>query len=162
MHVFYKQHFYKQLTNIFRLNLCYLKFIHILHPCYHLKVKGLIQKNKQKNKCLYIHEIIQLIIMKIKIKMKKKPNRYEINRLRSRNGHKYNKYKKFFSMIVLISINQHLSNIWGSVNEKVNRYWGSVEKKILLTKKSLLQVVKDLRFIFSKFFFHEYLFDVNK
>ena len=37
-----------------------------------------------------------------------------------------------------------------------------LKKKILLTKKSLLQVVKDLRFIFSKFFFHEYLFDVNK
>ena len=57
-----------------------------------------------------------------KDKNEKKPNRYEINKLRSRNGHKYNNYKKCFSMIVLISINQHLSNIWGSVNEKVNHY----------------------------------------
>ena len=60
--------------------------------------------------------------MKMKIKMKKKPNRYEITKLRSRNGHKHNKYKKCFSRIVLISIKQHLINIWGSVNEKVNHY----------------------------------------
>lgn len=37
-------------------------------------------------------------------------------------------------------------------------------KKSVAYKKrlSLLQVVKDLRFIFSKIVFHEYLFDVNK
>ena len=39
----------------------YLKIIHILHPYYHLKIIGHILKNKQKNKCFYIHEIIGLI-----------------------------------------------------------------------------------------------------
>ena len=67
-------------------------------------------------------------------KNEKKPNRYEINKLRSRNGHKHKKYKKCFSRIVLISIKQHLINIWGSVNEKVNHYWGWVEKKCCLQK----------------------------
>ena len=44
------------LTNTLRLNFCYLKIIHILH-WRHLKITELILKNKQKNKCLYIHEI---------------------------------------------------------------------------------------------------------
>ena len=34
------------------------------------KTIGYILKNKQKNKCVCIHEIIQLIVMKIKMKMK--------------------------------------------------------------------------------------------
>ena len=48
-------------------------------------------KNNQKN-C--IHEIIRLITMKTKRKMKNKSNRYDINRPNSRHGHKYSTYKK--------------------------------------------------------------------
>ena len=51
-------------------------------------------KSKQKNKCVCIHEIIRLIIMKMKMKMKNRSHRYDINRLKSRHGHKYNTYKK--------------------------------------------------------------------
>ena len=40
-----------------------LKIIHILHPRYYSNV-GHILKNKQKNKCVYIHQIIRLIVMK--------------------------------------------------------------------------------------------------
>ena len=58
---FYKQHFYKQrqaetgkkmqiLSNTLRLNFCYLKIIHTLHPCYHPKIIVHILKNKQKKK----------------------------------------------------------------------------------------------------------------
>ena len=32
--------------------------------------------------------------MKIKVKMKKRSHRYDINRPRSRHGHRYSKYKK--------------------------------------------------------------------
>ena len=42
-------------------------------------------KNNQKN-C--IHEIIRLITMKTKRKMKNKSYRYDINRPNSRHGHK--------------------------------------------------------------------------
>ena len=74
--LFYKQRFHKQrqaaigkkikqiLSNTLRLNFCYLKIIYILHRCYHPKITG--HKNKQKNKCVCIHEILWLIIMKIK------------------------------------------------------------------------------------------------
>ena len=77
---FYKQKFYKQrraeidlknkemLSNTLRLIVCYLKIIHIVHPCYHPKVIGHILKNKRKNKCIYIHEIIQLVLMKVRMK----------------------------------------------------------------------------------------------
>ena len=45
------------LNNTQRLNFCYLKIIHILHPRYHPKMAGHILKNKQKNKCVYTHTI---------------------------------------------------------------------------------------------------------
>ena len=92
-------------------NFCYLKIIHIFHPCYHPKIIRYILKSKQKNKCVGIHEIIRLIIMKMKVKMKNKSHRYDINTPRYRHGHKYNKYRKCLIMAMLICINQHLSNI---------------------------------------------------
>ena len=52
-----------------RLNFCYFKIIYIVHPRYHRKIKGRTLKNKQqKQACL--HEIIQLIIMKMETKKK--------------------------------------------------------------------------------------------
>ena len=62
-------------------------------------------------------------------------HRYDINRPRLGHGHKYSKYKKCLSMMMLICIKQHLSNIWGSVYEKVKQHWGRVEKKCCLKKK---------------------------
>ena len=38
-----------------------------------------------------IHENIQLIIMKMKIKMKNRSHKYDINRPVSRHGHNYSK-----------------------------------------------------------------------
>ena len=69
-----------------------------------------ILKNKQKNKHVCIHEIMQLIIMKMKTKMKIDSRKYGINRPRQRHGHKYSKYMKRLSMMMLICIKQHLSN----------------------------------------------------
>ena len=112
---FQKQHFYKQrqseigkkikqmLSNTLRLNFCYLKIIDIFHLRYHPKIIGYILKNKQKNKCGTVHEIIQLIIMKMKMKMKNKSHRYDINRPRTRHGHKYSKYRKCLILTVLLS-----------------------------------------------------------
>ena len=59
------------LSNTLRLNFCYLKIIRTLHPCYHPKIMGHILKNKQKNKFVCIHEIISVIIMKMRMKIKK-------------------------------------------------------------------------------------------
>ena len=70
-------------------------------------------ENKQKNKCVFIHVFMQLIIMKVKMKNKNKnrSHRYDINRTRSRNEHRYSKYKTCLNMIMLTSIKQRLSNI---------------------------------------------------
>ena len=72
---------------------------------------GHILKNKQKNKCVYIHEITGLIKMKMKINMKNRSYRYDINGLRSRQSYKYSKYMKRLSMTMLKCMKHHLSNI---------------------------------------------------
>ena len=78
------------LRNTLKLKFCYLlKTIHILHQHYYPEIIGLILKNKQKNKRVCIHEIIQLITTKMKMKLKNRSYRYDINRPRSRNEHKY-------------------------------------------------------------------------
>ena len=97
----------QMLSDTLRLNFCYLKMIHILHPHYHPKLIGHILKIKQKNKCVYIHEIMQLIIMGIKMKMKNRSHRYDINSSSSRNEHKYSKYKKHLTMMMLMMLRIH-------------------------------------------------------
>ena len=63
------------------------------------------------------------------MKMKKRSHRYDINRPRSRHGHKYSTYKNYLITIMLICIKQQLSNIWSSIHEKVKQHWGWVGKK---------------------------------
>ena len=64
--------------------------------------------------------------------MKNRLHRYGINIPRFRHVHKYTKYKMCLSMIMVICIKQHLSNIWSSIHEKVKQHWDCVEKKALL------------------------------
>ena len=146
---FYKQHFYNQrqaeigkkikqmLSNTLRWNFCYLRIIYILHPRYHPNIIRYILKNKQRNMCICIHELIRLIIMKINMKMKNRSHRYHINRPSSRHGGKYSEYKKCLSEMMLICIKQHLSIIWSSIHENVKQGWGWIEKKRCLLKKSV-------------------------
>ena len=58
------------LSNTLSLNFCYLKIIDIFHPRYSPRTIEHILKSNQKNKCVSIQEIRQLIIMKMKVKMK--------------------------------------------------------------------------------------------
>ena len=71
--------------------------------------------------------------MKTKMTMKNRSLKCNINRPRTRLGHKYSKYKKCLSVLILICIKQHLSNIWSWIYGKVKQHW--VEKKALLIKK---------------------------
>ena len=48
---------------------------------------GHFLRNLQKNKCVCIHDIIRLIIIKMKMKVKNKSHRYDINGPGSRYGH---------------------------------------------------------------------------
>ena len=75
----------QMLSNTLRLNFWYLKIVHILHPRYHPEIIGHIPKNKQNNKFVCVHEIIWLIIAKMKMKMKTGSHIYNINSPRSRH-----------------------------------------------------------------------------
>ena len=77
----------------------------------------------------------------MKMKMKNRSRIYDINlgtrknRLRSRHWHEYSKYKKFLSMMMLICVKQHLSNIWSSIHKKVKQHWGWNKKSVAYKKK---------------------------
>ena len=47
----------------------------------------------------------------MKIQMKNRSYRYDINRPRSRHGHKYSKCKNCLSMMMLLCIKKHLGNM---------------------------------------------------
>ena len=78
------------LSKTLRLNFRYLMIIHTLHPLYQprktmehiLKNKQMYEKKVNKNMCVCTHKVTQLIIMKIKMKIKKALHRCDINRHR--------------------------------------------------------------------------------
>ena len=129
MACWYLQKIKQMLSNTLSLNIWYRKIIGILHPCYHLTITGHILKNKQKNKHVCIHKIMQLIKMKMKTKMEINSRKYGINRPSCRHEYKYSKYMKRLSMMMLVCIKQHLSNIWSSGYDNVKQHWSWVEKK---------------------------------
>ena len=97
----------QMLSNILRLNFCFLKIIDILYPRYHLKIIEHILKNKWKNKCVCDYAINYT---ENKMKMKNRSHRYNINRPRSRNEYKDYKYKNCHTMMMLICINPFVRN----------------------------------------------------
>ena len=73
----------------------------------------------------------------MKIKIKNTSHRYDINRPRLRHGHKGRRYKKRLSMMMLICIKQHISNIWSSIYQKVKQHWGWVKKSVANKKECI-------------------------
>ena len=49
--------------------------------------------------------------------MKNRLQRYDIKRPMPRQGPSYTKSKMYFSVMMLICIKQHVSNIWRSIHE---------------------------------------------
>ena len=62
------------------MNFYYLKIIHILHSSCYSVIIGRILKKKQQNTFVCIHEIMRLIVMKMKLKMTNRSHRYDIER----------------------------------------------------------------------------------
>ena len=69
-----------------------------------------------------------------------KSHRYNITRPRPRHGHKYTKYKMSLNIMMVISIKQHLSNIWSSIHGKVKQHWDWDEKSVAYKKACILEV----------------------
>ena len=80
-------------------------------------------KKCAKNKYVYLNEDIWLMAKKMRLKMKNRSSRYDINRPRRWHGHKYTKYKICLDIMMVISIRQHLSYIWSLIHEKVKQHW---------------------------------------
>ena len=77
-----------------------------------------------------LNDVIWLLTMKIRLKMKNRSNKYDINWTNPRQGHKYTKYEFCLSIIMTMCIKQHLRNIWRSVHEKVKQHWGWLKKSV--------------------------------
>ena len=65
----------QNLSNTLRLNFCYLKMIFFLHPHYHPKIIGVIQGYYTKIKYVCLNEVIRLMTMKMRLKMKNRSHR---------------------------------------------------------------------------------------
>ena len=92
-------------------------------------------KNVQKNKCVGYNEVIWLMTMKMRLKMKNRSYRSDISRAKPRHRHRYTRYNMYLSIMMVTCIKQHLSNIWGSIHEATLRLsW----KKVLLIKKACI------------------------
>ena len=134
------------LGNTLRLNFCYLK---IFHPRYHTKIIRHILKLSKRT--INHNENVD--------QMKNRSHRYNINRPSSRHGHKYRRYRKCLSMMMLICIKQHLSNSWSSIHEKQSNTEAEL-KKCVAYKKSVKAIILwslDIFLIFPNFLRSEVL-----
>ena len=59
-----------------------MKIIHFLHPRYHSKIIGDILKKCTENGCVYFNDAIWAMAMKMRLKMKSRSQKYDINRTR--------------------------------------------------------------------------------
>ena len=135
---FYKQHFYMQrwdtiwenikhkLINTLRLNFPYLKIY--MRSSSTLSYES-NSKNCAKNKYVCFNDVIWLMTMKMRLKIKNRSQRHDINWPRPNYGHKYTKYKMCLSTMMVLCIKQHLNNSWSSIYDKIKQHWGWVEKK---------------------------------
>ena len=58
-----------------------------------------------KNKYVCLNKVVWLMTIKMRLEVKKRSHRYDINRPRLRHGHKYTKYKMCLSIMMVICIN---------------------------------------------------------
>ena len=72
--------------------------------------------------------------MKMKMKINNILHIENINRTRSRHGDKYSKYKKCFSMIMLICVKRHLS----SIMKKLSNTEAELKKSVAYKKSVCL------------------------
>ena len=76
--------------------------------------------------------------------MKNRLNKYNINRRRFRHGHKSTKHKMCLIIMMVISIKQHLSNIWISIHEIFNNTEAQLKKSVAYKKKRVTDFPKCL------------------
>ena len=115
-----------------------VELLHYPHSWFTLlsKNNGTYSK-KLKIKCVCIHEIIYVIIVKMMMKMKNRSYRHNINSLRSRHIVNIRIVSPWWCLYVCIR--EHLS-IWSSVHEKLSNTEAEL-KKGLVIKKAFISLV---------------------
>ena len=108
------------------------------------KLQVIFQK-LYKTKCVFLNEVIWLMKVKMRLKIKNRSQRYNIDRPRPRQEHKCRKYNMCLSNDGYMN-KQYLSNIWSSIHKKVEKHWGWV-KKNLAYKKSMYHIKQTLMLI---------------
>ena len=83
----------QKLSNTLVLNFCYLRFICFFSSTLSFKHNRKYSKKSTKNKYGCLNAYMWLMTMKMRLKMKNRSSRYDINRPKPRHGHKYTKYK---------------------------------------------------------------------
>ena len=63
-----------------------------------------------KSNCICFNDVIELMAMKTRLKMKKGSQKYNINRPRPRHVPKYTKCKMCLSIMIVRCIKQHLND----------------------------------------------------
>ena len=81
--------------------------------------------------------------IKMKLKLKNGSHRYNMNRTRPRHGHKHTKYKMCLIIMMVICIEQHLSNICSLIHEKVKQHRGLVEKSVAYEKSFTCKLLQN-------------------
>ena len=107
-------------------------------------------KKCTKNKYVYLSEVVWLMTMKMRLKMKNRSHRYDMNRSWPKRSPKYTK-NKMYLIIIVIGIKQHLSNIWSSVHEKVKQHWDWVKKSVAYKKSKYQNLVFNGRVFINEF-----------
>ena len=70
----------------------------------------------------------------MRLRIKNKSHRYDINRLRPKHGHKSAKYKMCLIIMMVRGIKQHLSKIWSSNQKKWSNTEAELEKAVAYKK----------------------------
>ena len=78
--------------------------------------------------------MIRLIIMKMKVKIKNRSHRYDINRPRSRHGHKFSIYNKCLTMIMLTCIKQLQATFEAQFMKKLSKTEAELKIALLIKK----------------------------
>ena len=94
-HFFYKQHFCKQRQAKIgkKLSKCLATPWAWTFAIWKLLAKKVRRYSKKCTKYKCVNDVIWLMIIKMRLSMKNKSQRYSLNRSRPRYGHKYTKYK---------------------------------------------------------------------
>ena len=72
--------------------------------------------------------------MEMRLKMKNRSQRYNINRRRPSHGHKYTKYKVCLSIMTVICIKQHLATFAAQFMKKLSSTEAELKKSVAYKK----------------------------